>query len=74
VEWVPDRPGLECAELIQNDGRLRAIELVWYAQQPEKDSCVQIAGEEYKQSKIRDPSRLVISQVSYDEELRQYEC
>jgi hypothetical protein len=49
------------------------MDLVWSPTQLDKNSCVQIASEEDEQSKIRDPSRLVVSQVPDNEGLRQYE-
>lgn len=49
------------------------FDLAWFPTQPHKDSCVQIASEEYEENKIRDPSRLVVSQVPHDEELWQHE-
>ena len=66
-------PLLMNSQRATNDRSLRAIELVWYSEQPDKDPRVQVAGEEYERSKIRDPSGLVVSQVPHDEELRKYE-
>jgi hypothetical protein len=45
---------------------LRPVSLVGNLEQPDKDPCVQIAIEEYEQSKIRDPTRLVISQLPHN--------